>query len=86
MQSRNFLRVRHASRRERTRPVPRHRALPPPLPPELLKRDEKDFAVLGGIVNLPKGFERAGLISDVPVVEVAEWMERRVSNFCAMLP
>lgn len=57
---------------------------PPPLPPELIKRDQQDFAVLGGIVNLLEGFERAGLISDVPVAALAEWMKRRVSMYCAM--
>ncbi len=56
---------------------------PPPLPPELAKRDSEDFAVLGGIVNLLEGFERAGLISDVPVAELAKWMHRRVSFYAA---
>ncbi len=56
----------------------------PPPPSKFLKRDSEDFAVLGGIVNLLEGFERAGLISDLPVAQLAEWMQRRVSNFCAM--
>jgi hypothetical protein len=47
--------------------MPRRRGSPPPLPPALAKRDREDFAVLGGIVNLLEGFERAGLFSDVPV-------------------
>jgi hypothetical protein len=62
--------------------MPRRASLP--LPPELMKRDREDFAVLGGIVNLLEGFERAGLISDVPVAELTEWPKRRVSNYCAM--
>ncbi len=64
--------------------MPRRRAPPAPLSPDLIKRDQQDFAVLGGIINLLEGFERAGLISDVPVAELAEWMKRRVSMYCAM--
>ncbi len=37
-----------------------------------------------GIVNLLEGFERAGLDQRRPGCQLAEWMKRRVSNFCAM--